>query len=168
MSSGNDVANIVIRPATEADARSIGALWEELASYHHSLDSALPIPSENGDEVYAARVRERLDDTHMHVVVAEDNAHSGRLVGFALGMIMDMVPEMFAEETAGFLADIFVDQSYRRQGVGRALADAMASWFRSRGVAHMEWFVAARNEEARDFWRSLGGRDVMVRMRINL
>jgi hypothetical protein len=32
----------------------------------------------------------------------------------------------------------------------------------------MEWYVAARNEAARQFWLAVGGRDVMIRMRLEL
>ena len=44
----------------------------------------------------------------------------------------------------------------------------MGQWFRSRGIQHMEWYVAARNRDGRTFWESLGGRDIMVRMRMEL
>jgi ribosomal protein S18 acetylase RimI-like enzyme len=165
-SPGVDVDDPVIRPAIAEDADAIGQLWAELVSYHRRLDGRLPLAAENGAERYARRVVDRLDDDYTRVLVAENEA--GSIVGFAVGVVIDLVPEMFAPESGGFVADIFVAETYRRSGVGRQLVDALADWFRSRGLEHMEWYVAAQNQAGREFWASLGGRDVMVRMRIEL
>ena len=66
------------------------------------------------------------------------------------------------------MADIFVDPEYRGQGVGRALVDELTEWFRERGVQYVEWYVANSNTDGRAFWKAIGGRDVITRMRINL
>jgi hypothetical protein len=44
----------------------------------------------------------------------------------------------------------------------------MQAWFRERGITHYDWHVAARNPEGLAFWRSIGGREVMIRMRAEL
>jgi GNAT superfamily N-acetyltransferase len=163
--AGIDVDDIVVRPAEADDVEQIGAMWKKLVAYHRDLDDRLPTADENGDKFYARRIVERLDDTHSRTFVAE---HAGQLIGFTLGVIVDMVPEMFLQETGGFLADIFVEEAYRRHGVGYKLVESLAEWFQSRGVVHMEWYVAARNESARQFWLAVSGRDVMIRMRLEL
>lgn len=166
--------DIVIRPAIEADAEAIGKLWEDLVSYHHALDERLPTAAEEGGARYARRVVHRLGDTYTRFLVAEDTSgakgpyESGPIIGFALGLIIDIVPEMFVQETGGFLADIYVDAGYRRSGVGRELVTEMMGWFRSRGVQQMEWYVAAHNTAGRAFWDTMGGSDVMIRMRVGL
>lgn len=148
-----------------ADVERIGELWEQLVIYHHALDARLPAPALNGGHLYARRVADKLDDSHTRVFVAQ---HDGRVIGFALGVIVDLVPEMFASDRGGFLADIYVEDDFRRQGIGRRLVDALAAWFRSRGVNHLELYVAARNHEGRSFWASLGGTEVMQRVRVEL
>lgn len=163
--TGIHVDDVVIRTATEADAEDIGQLWEKLVSYHHALDNQLPTATGEGGSVYARRIANRIEDTHTRALVA---AHDGQVIGFALGVIVDMMPEMFEQEIGGFLADIYVEDDYRRLGVGRRLVHEMGQWFRSRGIQHMEWYVAARNRDGRTFWESLGGRDIMVRMRMEL
>jgi len=70
-----------------------------------------------------------------------------------------------AQEPSGFLADIYVDAEYRRGGVGKALVAGLVDWFHEKGLSYYEWHVAARNEDSLAFWRSLGGREVMLRMR---
>lgn len=162
---GHDVDAVVVRPAVEADAEAIGDLWEELVRFHRYLDPDLPGAASKGGQLYARRIVERLNDTHTRTLVA---ASDGLIVGYVLGVIVDLVPEMFAPENGGFLADIFVLESYRGQGIGRRLVDSLAHWFRSRGVDHMELYVAARNPSGRAFWDAMGARDVMMRMRVDL
>lgn len=156
---------LVIRPATVEDADAISRLWEQLVAYHYALDAALPQPSTNGAQVYAQRIANRIDDAYTLTLVAEDN---NRIVGYALGVIIDPVPEMFAPVLSGFIADIYVLESHRRQGIGRHLIQEMAQWFLSMKVAHYELHVAAANTAGIAFWKSLGGRELIVRMRHEL
>lgn len=162
---GCAVAEAVIRAATAADANAIGRLWGELVAYHRALDPHLPVAAPDGARRYAQLLLQRLDDPNTHAYVAESN---GRPVGFVLGMIVDLVPDIFAEEPCGFLADIYVDAAYRRQGVGRRLVAAMVEGFKKRGVTYFDWQVASLNTEGLAFWRALGGRDLMIRMRADV
>ncbi len=41
-------------------------------------------------------------------------------------------------------------------------------WFRERSVQHFKWQVAAANDDSRAFWRVMDGREVMIRMRMDL
>lgn len=159
--------DVVIRRALAADAQAIGALWEKLVAYHHALDDRLPVGAADGGATYARYVQDRLEHSHSHtcILVAEDDGH---IVGFVLGVIMDMVPDMFVQSAGGYLSDIFIEDGYRRNGVGAKLVETLVSWFRSRGVDYFEWYVAAQNHEAQAFWRSMGGREIMVRMRMEL
>jgi GNAT superfamily N-acetyltransferase len=157
--------DLIIRPATDADADAIGVLWGQLVEHHRRLDPALPRAADDGEARYADRICDSLSDSYARAIVAE---HDGDVIGFVLGMIIDLVPVTFEPEMTGFLADIFVTPAYRGYGVGRTLVDALGEWFCSRGVETMEWYVAARNEDARAFWQAVGGRDVMVRMRVDL
>ncbi len=160
-----NVGQITIRPATTEDTPTIGHMWLQLVEYHNALSPDLPHAAPNGAEMYARRLASRLHDSHTRVLVAEKE---DTLVGFVMGVIVDMVPEMFIEETAGFLADIYVEPAYRSQGVGRALVDGLSAWFRTRGVQYVEWYVADSNREGWAFWKAIGGREVITRMRINL
>ncbi len=154
--------DFLIRRASTEDTLQIGQLWEELVMFHHNIDPALPKAAKEGGKLYARSLADRVDDTHTGIFVAEAN---GKLVGFILGVVADMIPEMFEQKTGGFLADIFVAEEYRQQGVGRQLVEALIGWFRNRGVRHVEWYVAAENDIGRAFWQSIGGKDVMIRMR---
>jgi GNAT superfamily N-acetyltransferase len=107
-----------------------------------------------------------VDDSHTCIYIAETLEQD--VIGYVLGVKVDLAPEMFEQEPSGFLADIYVEESYRKFGVGRALVDALRDWFSEQGLRYFEWHVAARNEDALNFWKSLGGRETMIRMRADV
>lgn len=155
----------MIRPLREEDAYAVGRLWEELVHYHCTLNPDMPLPAPQGAERYAQRILNRLHDDQLHVLVAEEE---GRPVGFVLGLVVELLPDLFVQQRGGLLADLYVQPDYRRRGIGRELVLSMAAWFRSRGLGEYEWHVAAENQAGRAFWRALGGRDFMIRMRAEL
>jgi ribosomal protein S18 acetylase RimI-like enzyme len=160
------VDDVLIRPATAADAPAVARMWERLVAYHRQLDDDLPPATRDGAQRYAKSLADRVDDSHTCTYVAEiDN---GEIVGYVLGIVVDLAPEIFEQEPSGFLADIYVEEGYRHFGIGRALVGALADWFAERGLPYFEWHVAARNSDALAFWRSMGGREVMIRMRADL
>ncbi len=151
-----------VRLAVLDDAHEIGRMWASLVAYHCALDPDLPQAAPHGPRGYARRIAQRLDDHNTRVFVAE---HEGVLVGYVLGTIIDVTPDLFETLHSGFIADIYVSETARGQGVGRALVESMKVWFRSRSVTQFEWHVAVHNPTARAFWQAVGGRDLMVRMR---
>lgn len=167
-----DVSKFQIRQATARDIDAIAHLWEALVKFHQALDADLPGATPQGAVRYGRRIIDRLDDPTARVLVAAvpplDGTGREQVVGYVLGLKVDLIPEMFAQESGGFLADIFVASEFRRQGIGRALVDTLTDWFHDEGLRYFEWHVAARNPEAVAFWRAIGGREVMLRMRANL
>jgi ribosomal-protein-alanine N-acetyltransferase len=125
----------------------------------------MPVVVEGGRDLYQRRVRAQFSNPEVHTLVAELD---GQLIGFALGALVDLRSEMFVREKSGHVADIFVEEAYRRQGVGRKLVDGLVDWFRLSGAHQTEWSVATQNTTARAFWKTIGGREVMVRMRLDL
>ncbi|MBL8162752.1 MAG: GNAT family N-acetyltransferase [Anaerolineae bacterium] len=159
------MAETVIRPANTDDGDAIGELWLALVAYHQALDPALPGAASGGQHRYVRRLLDRLEDRHTCVLVAELD---GRVVGYALAMVADLMPDIFDQQASGFLADIYVEPDVRRLGIGRALIESLKAWFRERGVRHFDWHVAAQNHEGIAFWRAIGGQDVMLRMRAQI
>ena len=155
----------IIRLAAPRDVDAIAELWEGLVAYHRALDAHLPTASSNGAMRYARRVLDHLEDPIARVFVAEQD---DQVIGYVLGVIVELSPEMFTQEMSGFLADIYVDEVHRRGGVGRALVDALVGWFTEKGLLFYEWHAAARNEAGIAFWEAMNGRVVMLRMRAEI
>lgn len=157
---------MIIRPAKASDSERIGALWLDLVNYHRELDENMPTAAEDGHVRYAQRIRYSLNDSYQRVLVAEEN---GDLLGYVTGMIIDIVPEMFLEERAGMIGDIYVLPSQRGKGTGTALMQVMKDWFKLRGVTYYELSVAAENQSGVRFWQdNMKGTSIMLRMRISL
>ncbi len=158
-------STVTIREVEPRDEGAIARLWLELSEYHVALDPRLPVPVDGAAELYATRLLERRDDQYTRTYVAEVD---GEVVGYVLGAVIDMLPDLFAHDDVGFIADIYVAESYRRHGIARRLVEAINGWFVGEGVSHTEWQVAAANESGRRFWEAVGGRPLIVRMRVDL
>ena len=159
------LAEITIRTMTIDDSDAIAEMWLALVAFHQALDPSLPGAAPGGQHRYVRRLMERLNDPYTRTFVAEVD---GRVAGFVLGMIVDLMQDIFAQQPGGFLADIYVEPEYRHQGVGTALVDALKDWFRENKIGFFEWHVAARNQDGIAFWQSVGGREVMLRMRTDI
>ena len=155
----------VIRSANKADADRIGRLWLEMVEYHQAFDPLTFRAADDGADLYAQRILQRLTDPWTRILVAE---LEGDIVAYALGLVADITTEMFQPLRSGLLADIFVMAEHRRQGLGRELVAKMSDWFQTQKVGHFEWHVSAQNPAAIQFWKAIGGKATMLRMRAEI
>lgn len=155
----------MIRLASADDAQRIGELWLEMVRFHRQFDPMLFNASEKGAEFYQQSIVSRLNDPNTRVLVAEED---GQVIGYVLGMIADIMAEVFQPIRSGFLADIYVQEDYRRRGIGKELVERLVLWFQSKDVAYYEWHVAQKNSKAVEFWESMGGEVTMLRMRAKI
>jgi GNAT superfamily N-acetyltransferase len=77
----------------------------------------------------------------------------GRLVGYAC--LYWHFSSLEARESV-LMNDLYVDESARGQGVGRALIEAGAEVARERGVPFVEWSTAPDNDTAQRLYDSTG------------
>lgn len=162
---GSNVAEVIIRPVNKGDTDAIAEMWLALVAYHTSLTAQLPSAAPGGEHRYVRRIMERLDDPYTCALVAELD---GQVAGFVLGMVIDLMPDIFDQRPSGFLADIYVEPYARRHGLGSALVNHLTDWFRVSGIHTFDLHVASDNPEGIAFWRSIGGRDIMIRMRADV
>jgi GNAT superfamily N-acetyltransferase len=154
---------VTIRRVERRDERAVARLWQALSDYHVEIDSRLPPPTPGAAKRYAARLIERRNDPQTRAFVAEVD---GVVVGYVLGAVIDLHPDLFDHVDSGFIADIFVDPAYRQQGIARQLVETINRWFAKQGVNRTEWQVAAANVEGIRFWEAVGGQSIMIRMRM--
>jgi len=95
------------------------------------------------------------------VGIASQNAgiylakRGSELLGFVLGQIVTPEPP-FLPEPYGYVAALYVIPDWRRKGIGGALMRSLTQWLAGRAIRRMELHTYVQNEEAFDFWRSVG------------
>ncbi len=63
----------------------------------------------------------------------------------------------------GVIESCWVEEPSWRQGIGRQLVASAERWLRDQGAQRLRLGVAARNEEAQEFWQKLGFRPYRLR-----
>ena len=120
----------LIRVAGRRDLEAIQGLWLARREAQSKLDARFELAPKA-----AERAREHreivLADPRTQFLVADDR---GRLLGFAHAEVESNDPA-FAPERFGVIADLWVVESRRREGIGRALLERSVEWFRSKGLA---------------------------------
>lgn len=91
------------------------------------------------------------DVERAHVAVARDDL--GRVVGMVTAQLVISTAE---GAPSAWIEDMVVTAEFRRQGVGRALLQAVADWAVQRGATRAQLLVDLNNLPALDYYDHLG------------
>ena len=135
-----------IRVATPDDLPAIGRMIRELAEFEREPDAVKATPEQLHDALFGP-------DAVASALLALDA--DGKPAGFALWYrtfsTWEGVPGIFLE-------DLYVAESARGSGHGKALLTALARIVMKNGWRRLEWNVLRWNSDAMAFYDSLGGR----------
>ena len=135
-----------IREATPDDLPTIGRMIRALAEFEREPDAVKATPEQLDDALFGP-------DAVASALIALDDA--GEPAGFALWYrsfsTWEGVPGIYLE-------DLYVSESQRGSGLGRALLSSLARIVVHRGWSRLEWAVLRWNSEAIAFYDTLGGR----------
>lgn len=136
-------STLEIRAARPEDAATVLGFIRELAEYEREPAAV---------ETTAATLEEQLARANppFECLLAELN---GKACGFALFFSNYST---WRGQSGIYLEDLFVPESRRGEGIGKALLTAVARIAVQRGCPRMEWAVLDWNQPAIDFYRSLG------------
>jgi len=152
---------LLIRPATRADLAATGRLGALLVRQHHAYDPQRFIPADEGvAEGYAWFLGTQLEKPGAVVLVAE---REGEVVGYAYATL-EPHDWMALRAAAGFLHDVVVDESARRQGIATRLVESACDWLRAHGAPRVLLSAAAPNTQAQALFARLGFRRTMIEM----
>lgn len=154
-------AEVRIRAATPSDMAAVGRLGALLVAQHHAFDPQRFIAGgEAVAEGYAWFLGNQLREPDVVILVAERRAE---IVGYAYAALE---PHDWKElrAAAGFVHDVVVDDSARRQGVATRLVEAACAWLREHGAPRVLLWSAAPNAAAQALFERLGFRRTMVEM----
>lgn len=134
---------MTIRPAKPSDCQTIVDLIYELAVYERLAHNAVATEEHIRRDLFGSNPVAR-------VLIAEIE---GAAVGFALFF---RSYSTFLGRPGIYLEDLFVRESLRGQGIGKALLSEVAQVAVSEGAGRLEWSVLDWNEPAIGFYKSLG------------
>jgi RimJ/RimL family protein N-acetyltransferase len=137
----------VVRAADPGDAQELKRLGDEVASEPEGWLATQDRWRSVGDERRYLRAIRRYPHAAVFVAEAEDGSIVGRL-----SIARDQHPASRHVADLGLM----VAQSYRRQGIGRALLEAAAEWGREHDVQKLELHVFPYNEAAIALYETFG------------
>jgi GNAT superfamily N-acetyltransferase len=137
----------MVRDATDAD---LPALMPLLRGYCEFYDAN---PSDEGLERMASALIAAPDDEGFLLAATDDD--SGEVVGFAA---CGWKWSSLRGARIVVLEDLFVSESARGRGHGRALIGATADVARRHGAPVVTWLTAPGNRRAQGVYDSVGGR----------
>ncbi len=135
--------SLSIRSATRDDVQLIADLIRGLARYERLEDQVATTPEKLEDTLFGAR-------PYAETIIAEDDSTP---VGFALFFHSYST---FLAQPGIYLEDLYVVESHRGKGVGRALLERLAAIAVERRCGRLEWSVLDWNRDAIGFYERLG------------
>ena len=132
-----------IRPAQETDAPLVLALIRKLADYGDLADEVSTTESDVRAALFGPQ----------HVAEAVIAYAGTQPVGFAL---YSYTFSSFLGRPGIYVEDLFVEQSHRGGGIGKALLVHLARAGKERGCGRLEWSALNWNERAMEFYTDLG------------
>lgn len=145
-----------LRPASQADVPAILGFILELADYEHLRHEVTATEEKLSSTLFG-------DTRYAEVIIAEVD---GTPAGMAL---FYHKYSTFMAQPGIYLEDLYVQPAHRAKGLGKALLTYVAQLAVERDCGRVEWQVLEWNEQAIDFYRSLGavGMDEWLNKRVS-
>lgn len=159
-----------IRPATPADVPSVLPMVERICALHERWDQAKYGFREKPAERYRRWLTARTTDPRAVFLVAERPAMLQDvpfLAGFLIGTVEREIP-IYRLAEYGFIHDLWVEPTYRNEGIGRQMVMLAIERFREIGVEQIRLDTAAQNDVGRGLFESCGFRPSVQEMLLEL
>ena len=154
---------ITIRPAAMSDELALGRYGAALMRQHHAADPRRFILTEHPENGYGRFLVSMLGEPDCLVLVAE---RSSDVVGYVFAEV-ESINWKELRGPSGFVHDIYVDESARGQGAGRALLREAIAWIRSKGMTQVVLWSESNNSTAQRLFADAGFRRTMIEMTLD-
>lgn len=145
---------IKIRKPNLKDLPQLIPLWQKQYAYHHDLDSDYYVSnSAQLDEKFKKYLTKAIEKDDPYILVAEKE---GKLVGFVTyeKAEADYFDTNFTEH--GDILELFVENTYRKKGIGKLLMDTVEKIFKDQGLDIINLQCSTFNKNALSFYKNLG------------
>jgi ribosomal protein S18 acetylase RimI-like enzyme len=130
------------------------SLWKEQYELHNNLDDTYYVPySEELSQQFSLFLEKAVREVDPNILVAKEN---DTLLGFIT--FEEDSEEYFDTKIKKFgtVVELFVSETARNKGVGRALMNAAETFFISKGLRNIKVASSTFNTRALKFYDSLG------------
>jgi aminoglycoside 6'-N-acetyltransferase I len=142
------VPDVKIRPAHPSDldrlALMLAALWPEASADEHARELKLLL---EGDPAKVLT---------MPLIILVAEAADGRLVGFVEVDLRSHADGCNPSRPVGYIEGWYVEESYRRRGIGAQLIASAEEWARTHNCVEMASDVLIDNQQSQDAHQALG------------
>jgi ribosomal protein S18 acetylase RimI-like enzyme len=136
----------------------------KICALHEKWDAAkygyLPHP----EEKYRRWLGSRATDERSVLLVAD---RQPGIVAFLVGTAETEIP-IYRLSEYGFIHDLWVEENYRHEGIGRQMVMLAVERFKKMGVKQVRLDTAAANEVARGVFKSCGFRASSIEMLLEI
>jgi len=154
---------ITIRRASKTDETALGPLGAALMRQHHASDPRRFILTNRPEEGYGRFLVSQLADPDVLVLVAE---RSSEVVGYVFAGI-EPTSWRDLRGPCGFIHDVYVHESARKEGTGQRLMREAIDWIHSRGMSQVVLWSKSGNDSAQRLFAKLGFRETMIEMTLD-
>jgi ribosomal protein S18 acetylase RimI-like enzyme len=158
-----------IRPATPEDVPLVLPMVSKICTFHQQLDPAKYGFRPQPEQIYRDWMGSRANDPRSVFFVADASAtgEPPKLAGFVVGTVEREIP-IYQLSEFGFIHDLWIEETYRNEGVGRQLVALAIERFREMGVAQIRLDVLPKNDPARSLFTTCGFRESVTEMLMEL
>jgi len=153
----------ILRKATAQDISQIVELSGLLADYHHALDMYWK-PGLETKPNFGEFLKDDLAKPNTMWLVAE---FKERIIGYFSAEIRSTKPYISVLEI-GHLSTCFILSEFRGKGIAKEAVEKFFKWFKENGLTVAELTVDSRNSDSVKVWESLGFREYMKKMKLEL
>jgi len=152
--------NYQIEPANEKDIPLMVEMWLDLMKYHHGLDPDYFHDAHKSADLFGYAMEGKLNDPHSFILMAKVG---DRKVGFISGSV-DHSISLFHDKVVGTVENIYLDDDWRRKGLGGLLIEAAILRLKDLGAQLIQALVFARNSPMLDYMKCRGFEKQFVRL----
>lgn len=124
----------------------ISPLWEEIKKYH--VEKSLHFSKDLNSKSFAGRKKELISKSKYLRVDIAHNLKKEIDIGYCITTIDN--------SNRGEIDSLFIEEAYRRKGIGKILTQEALSWLNDKGAVDNSIYVASGNEKVIEFYKSFG------------
>jgi len=160
---------MIIRSAHPSDIPHLFPLIEKICDFHKTLDTDRYNFLPNQGQRYEKWLTKLLLDSRHLCLVAEtdslESETSPQLVAYLIATLESEIP-IYQLKEYGYIHDLWVEESYRHQGIARQMVMRTIAHFQKSGVQQIRLNTVVNNDSAFKLYADCGFRASTVEMLI--